>query len=456
MKCLMRSLEKLCPHNMLRIKKKFSRIILVVGIIFMGNLLKADDYPARPVQVIVPTTPGGTFDKIARLIQRDIQDNQRLSEKLVIQNLPGAGGLFGTDRIKDATPDGYTVGLWNPGLVTSKIMGNADYDHTAFDIIGATGFVGLGLGVRDDSPFQSIEELITHLQNEPESIKVATNLGLPVHFFPLMFAEAAKLEFRFVQVGGGSKRLASILGGHTDLGQFSILEFENYRSDDPDRLGIKPLVFFTEERSSKFPSVPTTKELGYDLVMVESAFWLAPKGMSEQTLHVFRDALRGAMEDPRLVSEFKSMGMSAEFIEAPEVNAFLNDMRQLCEQIPEDRLKVTDVVPINFPIAIFTVTGACCFLLIVQSRKRNPTPTPASERSSIRTWAFLVVSGLYIAALPFLGFSLATILCVALSGFVLCGFRLRRPDIVGVATMTLALGVGINVLFRTVFKINLP
>lgn len=452
----MYSLDKLCTHNRLRIPNRMMRIIIVMGIILLGNHLSAEDYPTRPIQVVVPTSPGGTFDKIARLVQRDLQANQRLSEKLVIQNLPGAGGVFGTTRIKDATPDGYTVGLWNPGLVTSKIMGNADYDHTAFDIIGATGFVDLGLGVRDDSPYQSIEELIMYLRDHPESIKVATNLGLPVHFFPLMFAEAAEVEFRFVQVGGGSKRLASILGGHTDLGQFSILEFENYRSNDPERLGIKPLMFFTEERSPKFPSVPTAKELGYDLVLAESAFWLSPKGMTEQTLQILRDALRSAMEDPGMVSEFESMGMTAEFIEAPEVMAFLNDMGQRSEQIPEERLKVTDVVPINFPIAIFTVTGACCFLLIIRSRKRNSTAEGALQRSSKRTWAFLVISGFYIAALPFIGFSFATILCVALSGFALCGFRVTRPDVMGIAIMSLALGVGINVLFGSVFKITLP
>ncbi len=271
-----------------------------------------------------------------------------------------------------------------------------------------------------------------------------------------MFAETAKVEFRFVQVGGGSKRLASILGGHTDLGQFSILELENYRSDDPERPGIKPLVFFTEERSPKFPLIPTAKELGYHVALVESAFWLAPKGMSEPKLQVLRDALRSAMEDPGMVNEFKSMGMIAEFIEAPEVIQFLNDVRQRCEQIPEERLKVTDVVPINFPIAIFTVTGACFFVLIIRSAKQNRTTDSALQRASKRTWAFLVISGLYIAALPFLGFSLATILCVALSGFALCGFRAKWPDVMGIAIMSLALGVGINVLFGVVFKITLP
>ncbi len=152
-----------------------TRMILMVGLILSWNFLRGEDYPTRPIQVIVPTSPGGTFDKIARLVQRDMQSNQRLPEKLIIQNLPGAGGVFGTTRIKDAIPDGYTVGLWNPGLVTSKLMGNADYDHTSFDIIGATGYVDLGLGVRDDSPFSSIEELITHLRNEPESVKVAAD-----------------------------------------------------------------------------------------------------------------------------------------------------------------------------------------------------------------------------------------------------------------------------------------
>ena len=206
----------------------------------------------------MPTGAGGTFDKIARLIQRTFREKKIFPGTLVIKNLPGAGGTFGTKKIKDAKPDAYTIGLWNPGLVTSKKMGSVDYDHTAFEILGATGYVEVGFGVNSKGRYKSIQELIEKLKKKPKSVKVATNMGLPVHFIPLLFAQEAGIDFRFVQTGGGSKRLASILGQHADLAQFSVLEFETYKS-----AGLKPLLLLSEQRHPKIPDVPTAQRTGF-------------------------------------------------------------------------------------------------------------------------------------------------------------------------------------------------
>jgi putative tricarboxylic transport membrane protein len=435
---------------------KLIKILTILGLVFIGTVVRGEDYPTGPIQVIVPTTPGGSYDRIARLIQRDIQANQRLSEKLVIQNVPGSGGVFGTTRLKEALPDGYTIGLWGPGLVTSKIMGSADYDHTAFELMGATGYFEIGLGVQDKSPYQSIDTLLKSSKDNPKSVKIATNMGLPVHFFPLMFSEAAGVDFRFVQVGGGVQRLASILGGHTDVGLFSVLEFENYGNPDSEQVGIRPVVFLSKNRSSKFPEIPTAMELGYNLVLNESVFWLAPKGVPVDILNRLRSVLRDAMQSPELQSEFKAMGMEAEFIEASEAQEFLNEVAFNCQKIPADKLEVLDVVPINFPLILIVITVVTAIFVLFKIRAKVLIRSFPYKREPARALMFLLIAGLYLLSLPILGFRLTTIIWSLLAGLILCGFTFKRSQLAGIGGMSLFLGLGVFYLFSDVFDLLLP
>lgn len=422
----------------------------------MALSLYGQGYPEQPIQVIVPTGPGGTIDKIARLFQQEFSRSELVSQKLVIQNVPGAGGSFGTSKIKAATPDGYTIGLWGAGLITSKLMGHVNYDHHAFDIIAETGKVHLGLGARDDSRFSTIEETIDHLKKDPQSVNIATNLGLPVHFFPLIFAETAQVDFRFVQVGGGAKRLASILGGHTNIGQFSILEFETYRNTNPEKVGIKPLVLFTNKRSPQIPDTPTAKELGYDIELYESIYWLAPKGLPENVLMTLRDAFSRAMQSPELLSEFEIMGMQPTFSGPKQIETTLNDLLRRCLEIPKEKFEVSDVVPINFPTLLLSITALLAVLFCLRLRGVTFQKKWSYQREPMRAVAFMGVAILYIAALPLLGFRISTLISAALFGFTLNGFRLFQKERMGVALMAVILGIGVFYLFDSAFKISLP
>lgn len=303
------------------ISKPFLWLSLPILCFGSGQWLRAE-YPEQPIKVIIPTNAGGEVDTMARIFQRAIEDNDLLPVKLAIINLPGAGGTLGTRRIKDAPPDGYTIGLWTPGIVTSKAMGIANYDHNEFAIIGRTGYSDLGLGVMDDSGFDSIQSVIDHSKKSPNSIKVATNIGLPVHLIPLMFAEGAGIEFKFIQSGGGSKRLASILGGHTDLSMFSLLAFIQF-----ENTGIKPLVVLSEERATRLPDIPTAKEIGVDLVMRDTRIWLAPKSTPPERVALIADTLQKAMALPEIREKFENLGIHRSFGDEGEIRPFLDDMR---------------------------------------------------------------------------------------------------------------------------------
>ncbi len=287
------------------------------------------EFPEKPIRVIVPTEAGGGHDTLARIFQSAIQANQLLDEKLVVVNIPGAGGAVGTRKIKDSPNDGYTIGIWNPNaLISARLMGITNYDHNDYEIIGMTGFTDLGMGVKTDSSISSVDSLVQQAQAKPASVKLATEIGTATHIVPAIFADHADFDFRYVQSGGGSKRLASILGGHTDISVFSAQALINFKE-----AGLRPLLLFSSERNSLLPDTPTAKESGIDIAITESRIWLAPKGTPSDRLDVIRDALRAAIQDADTQQRMNTLAIKPVFGEAETVTAEIERMRELTEPI---------------------------------------------------------------------------------------------------------------------------
>lgn len=280
----------------------------------------AYSFPEQPIRLIVPTDPGGSLDGLARIFQRVFDEMDLVDHTMAVINMAGAGGTIGTRELRDAEPNGYTIALWHDGLVTSKAMGVVDYDHTAFEIIGSTGFGQLGLGTAEDSRFTTFEEVLDYSRDNPGEVSVATNIGLPVHFIPMHLSTTAGVEWRYVQSGGGSRRYQSVIGGHTDISQFSVQEMVQFQE-----AGLRPLVMLTEERVPQLPDVPTARELGVDVVAVTGRIWLAPKGTPPERLEALREAFKAAMARDDVRQQMIDFGLEPTFIEPEDVLVQLDE-----------------------------------------------------------------------------------------------------------------------------------
>lgn len=307
--------------------KFFTRLAAAALIAMPGLAYAQSDYPSEPLRIVVPTNAGGSVDTLARIFQRTIE-GMDIYPSVVVVNQPGAGGTVGTRAIKDAAPDGHTIGLWSPGIITSKAMGVVDYDHTAFTVLGGTGLTEIGMGVIADSKYTSPEQLIEAAKAEPNSVVVATNIGLPVHFIPMMFAAEAGIELKFVQIGGGAKRLASILGGHTDTALFSVSEFKRYEES-----GLRPLFLYSEARDPDLPDVPTAKESGVDLTISVFRVWLAPAGLDPAVASKLQEVLSDVLKDEAVIAELNGLSIDPSWIEADDLAARLDDMNARTEPL---------------------------------------------------------------------------------------------------------------------------
>jgi tripartite-type tricarboxylate transporter receptor subunit TctC len=279
-------------------------------------------YPEKPVRMIIPIAPGGQTDVVARLLQLAIDKRKLLPQPIVVINNAAAGGATGTRQVKEAEPDGYTVGVFHMGLLTAPAMGVVNYDHGAFELIGQIGRTQVGMGALADSRFKSIQDVLIEAKTKPDTVTVAINIGLLPHFVPLMFQEDAGIRFRYVQAGGGAVRLKSVLGKHTELSLFSGPEFLLFQTQ-----GIKPLVVFSDGRVPELPDVPTAKEIGIGTVFEERIIAFAPKGTPKDRLDLVAAALRIAMDEPEVNERYKGLGIDGVFIDGTRLKALLDDLK---------------------------------------------------------------------------------------------------------------------------------
>jgi tripartite-type tricarboxylate transporter receptor subunit TctC len=304
-------------------RREVFRIVAVAGAVPLGlPRTAAAAYPDKPVRMIIPIAPGGQTDVVGRLLQQTIDRRKLMPQPIVVVNNAAAGGTVGTRLVKDADPDGYTIGMFHMGLLTAPAVGVVDYDHTAFELVGQVGRTQVGLGCLDDSRFKTIQDVLAEARAKPETITVAMNIGLLPHFVPLMFQQEAGVRFRYVQAGGGAVRLKSILGKHTELSLFSGPEFLLYKSQ-----GIRPLVMFSEQRVPELADVPTAREAGVPTVFEERIIVFAPRGAPRTNLDMVARALRAAMEDPEVATRYKGLGIDGVFIEGPRLRTILDGLK---------------------------------------------------------------------------------------------------------------------------------
>lgn len=274
------------------------------------------EFPEEPIQVIVPFGAGGLSDTFARIIQKGL--DRELDQPVVIVNVPGAGGTIGSRQAKDADADGYTILNLHDGLLTASALGVTDYANDAFVPIAQTGSTSAMVVVGKDSPYQTLNELMDAACAAPNTIKDATNIGAIVHFTTLFLSDLSGCaEFRFVQAGGGSKRMASILGGHADVAVFATTEYADF--DD----SVRALAILSAERNDRFPDVPTAKEQGYDAEFGVDVWWFAPAGTPQERVDYLADKFEAVMNSEDVLAEYEARTMKPVFMRG---EALANDI----------------------------------------------------------------------------------------------------------------------------------
>jgi len=254
----------------------------------------AQDFPNKPITLICPWPAGGTTDQYMRALAQIA--SKYLGQSVVVENKPGAGGTLGAQALATTTkPDGYTLSQIPISVFRFPYMQKTGFDPTKdfTYVIGLSGYT-FGIIVRPEAPWMTLQEFIAAGKATPGKITYGTpGTGTSPHLLVEDMEQKTGARFQHVPFKGNAEGMNAFLGGHID----AVSDSSGWGTQ-VDAGKARLLVTFGEQRTKRWPTVPTAKELGVDLVY-PSPFGLAgPKGMDPKVVAILHDAFKKAVDDP--------------------------------------------------------------------------------------------------------------------------------------------------------------
>ena len=268
---------------------------------------KADDYPNKPVKVVVPFPPGGATDVVGRLVADRLQ--RALGQPFVVENRSGASGNIGVAEVVRSAPDGYTLVIGAPQTLTinPQLFDNLTFDpQKDLDPIIMVASVPNVLITNKDLPVNSVSELIDYAKKNPGKVRYgSSSIGSTPHLSAEMFNSMAGVKIQHIPYRGSSPALQDLIGGQIEM------MFDNLPASLPQiKAGnVKALAVTTREPSKSAPDLPTLDSSG--LKGFESRGWfsvLAPAGTDIKIRQRINDEINAALKDPDFLTKLQNVG----------------------------------------------------------------------------------------------------------------------------------------------------
>ena len=255
-------------------------------------------FPTRPINLWLPWPAGGATDLTFRVLAESAA--RQLGQKILVQNRGGAGGTLAMPILQQAAPDGYTLAQMPQTVLrapwTRKVLWDPIRDTTP--IIQLSG-VTFGVVVPAASPLRSLDDLFTYAKLHPNMLSIATNgAGTTPHVVIDELFGKRGLSYIHVPYKGTAEQMIAVSSGQVMVGVNS-----NGFAPFVDSGRLRLLVTFGEQRTKRWPTVPTLKDLGFGIV-ASSPYGLAgPAGIPQPIVQILHDAFRTAMNDPEFLAE---------------------------------------------------------------------------------------------------------------------------------------------------------
>lgn len=288
----------------------------------------AQAYPAKPITLIVPWTPGGPTDMPMRAIAEAA--SKHLGQPIVVENKPGGTGTIGPSTMAaTAKPDGYTLSQMPVSVYRLPLMQKTTWKADDFTyIINLSGYV-YAMFAGADTPFKSWQDVVDYARKNPGKVTYGTpGNGSSQHLGTVMIAERAGIELLHVPFKGATEINAAVVGGHVMLGSSGT--------------SIKPMVdagkarflnVWTDKRVSFLPDIPTLKDLGYPFV-IEGPWGLAgPKGMDPKVVEKIHDAFKKALFEPSVIETLLRYDMKPDYKSTADYRAAVDAQIKLEEAL---------------------------------------------------------------------------------------------------------------------------
>jgi tripartite-type tricarboxylate transporter receptor subunit TctC len=266
-------------------------------LVLAGNSASAQPYPNKPVTIVSPLPPGGTTDLAARTLATVLE--QRLKQPFVVDNKPGGAGAIGAALVANARPDGYTLLVTQASVmlipeVDKALNRTPAYAFSKLEPLARLTADPVIVGVRKESPFQRIDDLVAELKKRPGQLSYSSNGAYGTTHIPMeMFLRASGLRMRHVPTTGGGPAVTAMLGGHVDVGLMAVSGAVSQMKAGAARA----LLNISDERSPGLPDVPHSGEYGAPVKFRQWVAVFAPAGTPAPILAQLDMAISAAVND---------------------------------------------------------------------------------------------------------------------------------------------------------------
>ena len=292
---------------MLNIKQLSKKFVFISGLL-LQTCIFAQEYPTKPVKVIVPFATGGGADIVARVVFQKL--STRLGQPFYVENRGGAGGIAGTDAVAKSSPDGYTLllGQTGPNAINPSLFPQVPYDPEKdfAPIIQLTSYPYL-IGLNNQIPAKNLQEFIQLARDNPDKYSFSTaGKGSSAQLAAEQFMRATQIKMIHVPYKGAGPALIDAMAGVVSL------TFGDAASSTPmvQANRINALAVTSKTRSKLLPNVPTVAEAGYP--GFEAVAWqavLAPAKTPPAIINKLNLEIREVLKDPEVKEKFLSNGL---------------------------------------------------------------------------------------------------------------------------------------------------
>ena len=306
-------------------------------LVALSTVAAAQDYPTKPVRLIIPFPPGGSNDVVGRLIATKL--SERLGKQVVVDNRGGAGGVIGTEVTANAAPDGYTLGMISIAHAVNPWLYKLSYDPIkSFSPVAVLATGPNVLAINPSLGVNSVKELIALAKSKPGDIQYASaGVGSFQHLGGELFKLEAGVDMLHVPFKGGGPSMVDVIGGHTKLLFSSLVQTTPHLKSGK----LKALGTGGKTRSSILPDVPTIAEAG--VPGYEATNWwgiVAPAGTPAPIIAKLHKEIAAVQQSPEVKQQFARQGASILQMSTPEFTAFIQtEMTKWGRVVKEGKLR---------------------------------------------------------------------------------------------------------------------
>src|SRR3954467_3031098 len=283
---------------------------------------QAQDFPAKPVRIVVPWPPSGNVDITARTVAPAL--GEALGQQVIVENRAGAAGTIGSAAVAKSPPDGYTLLLGSSGTITAgpAVFKTLPYDPVRdFVAVGGIQSVAIVLTAAPKTPVSSFQEFMALAKAKPSGVSIASaGSGSSNHLAIELFMRMADVKLLHVPYKGSGPALADLLGSQVE----SMMDQLTASIGHIRERRIRAIAISSQKRSALLPDVPTLDELGvkgYEASTFTGIF--APSGVSQEIINRLNGAMRKALSQEAVRERYKSMGVEIMDMSQPEFAAYV-------------------------------------------------------------------------------------------------------------------------------------